>query len=148
LRYLELLQYRTWEIEAGRIPKSSALRGLRIRVPNPAAYVVQKVLIRDQRRGPQSAAKDCYYIYEVSVIFRDATLAIAEESAELRDRFQPWLKKFPKMAAPLFAGPDAEGPTAALRVFNETCAALGFKGEKLTRDMIFGAVSKLLAVMM
>jgi hypothetical protein len=147
LRYLELLQHRTWEIELGRIPEFVALRGLRIRVPNPAAYVVQKVLIRDERRSPQSAAKDCYYIYEVSVIFRDALAALAAESAALKENFKPWLKKLPKMVGPLFASPDAEGPASALRVFNEMRAALGFKSEDLTGDMIYGAVSKLLAAM-
>lgn len=147
LRYLELLQHRTWEIELGRLPEFVVLCGLRIRVPNPAAYVVQKVLIRDQRRGPQSAAKDCYYIYEVSIIFREALDAIAEESAALREAFRPWLKKFPKMVEPLFAGPSAEGPASALRVFNDMRAALGFKSADLTGEMIFGAVAKLLAAM-
>lgn len=147
LRYLELLQHRSWEIELGGIPEFVALRGLRIRVPNPAAYVVQKVLIRDQRRGSPSAAKDCYYIYEVSVIFRDTLDAIVEESAALKEKFKPCLKKFLKMAGPLFAGPNAEGPTATLRVFNEMRAALGSNSADLTGDLIYRAVSKLLAAM-
>lgn len=147
LRYLELLLHRTWEIDLGRIPEFIALRKLRVRVPNPAAYVVQKVLIREQRRSPQSAAKDCYYMYEVSVIFRDCLDAIAEESAALRARFKPWLKKFPKLAEPLFANDDAEGPVSALRVFSETRAALGLQNGDLTAAMIHRAVSKLLAAM-
>jgi hypothetical protein len=147
LRYLELLQHNTWEIDLERIPDFVALRGLRIRLPNPVAYVAQKVLIRDQRRSAQSAAKDCYYIYEVSVIFRDALDGLEAESAALKERFKPWLKRFPKMADALFANPDATGPASALRVFNETRAALGFKSDDLTGDMIYGAVSKLLAAM-
>ena len=145
LRYLELLQHRTWEIELGRIPEFVTLQGLRIRLPNPAAYVVQKILIREQRRSPQSAAKDCYYIYEVSVIFRDAMDALMEESASLREEFAPWLKKFPKMVAPLFAGENAEGPASALRVFNEARATLGFKSEDLTAEIIYRSVARLLA---
>jgi hypothetical protein len=147
LRYLELLQHRTWEIELVRIPEFVALGGLRVKVPNPAAYVVQKVLIRDQRRSAQSAAKDCYYLYEVSVIFRDALDAITEESAALRETFKPWLKKFPKMVEPLFANENAEGPAAALRVFNEARVTSGFKSEDLTAEMIYRSAARLLAAM-
>lgn len=145
LRYLELLQYRTWDVALTRIPDFIPLRGLQIRVPNPVAYVVQKVLIREQRRSPQSAAKDNYYIYEVSVIFRDAFDALAVESAALKEEFKPWLKRFPKMAGPLFASPSAEGPTSALKVFSEMSAALGFKNENLTAEMIYRSVARLLA---
>ena len=147
LRYLELLQYRTWDIELGRIPEFAKLSGLRVRVPNPAAYVVQKVLIRDQRRSAQSVAKDCYYIYEVSVIFRDSMDYIAQESNELRIKYKAWLKKFPTMAGALFASENAEGTVSALRVFKETRAALGSRGDELSAEMIHRAVTKMLSAM-
>lgn len=147
LRYLELLQYRIWDIELGSIPEFARLSGLRVRVPNPAAYVVQKVLIREQRRSAQSVAKDCYYIYEISVIFRDSLDLIAQESNELRKEYKPWFKKFPPMTEDLFASENAEGVVSALRVFKETRAALGFRSDELSAEMIYRAVTKMISAM-
>ena len=62
LRYLEILFQKPWLIDLGRVPEFKVLRGTHVHVPNPAAYVVQKVLIRDQQRGLPSLAKDCYYL--------------------------------------------------------------------------------------
>jgi hypothetical protein len=147
LRYIELLQYRTWEIDLGRIPEFAVLQGVRIRVPNPAAYVVQKVLIRGPRRSAQSAAKDCYYIYEISVIFRESLDALTQESAALKKEFQPWLRSFSKKAGKLFAGPDAEGPVSMLRVFNEAHASFGSRSVSLTPEMAWRSVEKLLVAL-
>ena len=147
LRYLELLRHNTWKINLDLIPEFVALHNLRIRIPNPAAYVVQKVLIRDQRRSSQSAAKDCYYIYEVAVIFRNALDALAQEAASLRETFKPWLKRFPKIADALFADENAEGPVSALQVFTEMGGIQGVKTGDLTAEMISKAVAKLLGAM-
>ncbi|MDA0577869.1 MAG: GSU2403 family nucleotidyltransferase fold protein [Verrucomicrobia bacterium] len=87
LRYLELLLHRTWELDLGRVPEFAQMQGTIIRIPNPAAYAVQKVLIRDQQRAAQSAAKDCYYIYEISVIFRDNLDLLAKEYSHLQEKF-------------------------------------------------------------
>ena len=92
-------------------------------------------------------AKDCYYIYEVSVIFRDSLDLIAQESNELRIKYKPWLKKFSPMAGALFASENAEGTVSALRVFKETRAALGFRSDELSAGMIHRAVTKMLSAM-
>lgn len=147
LRYLELLQYRTWEIDLGRVPESVAFRGVHIRVPNPAAYVIQKVLIRGQRRGAQSTAKDCYYIYEASVIFRDSFDALTQESAALKEEFPQLLKNFSKKAGKLFAGPDAEGPVSALRIFKEARASFGSATADLTAEMVWRSLERLLVAL-
>ena len=147
LRYLELLQYRTWEIDLDRIPEYVSLQGIRIRVPNPSAYVIQKVLIRGSRRNPQSAAKDCYYIYEISVIFRDCLDALIRESTALKAEFPPWYKNYSKKASQLFAGADAEGPISALRVFKDAHASFGFNTVDLTKEMVWRSVEKLLVAL-
>jgi hypothetical protein len=147
LHYLELLQCRTWEIELGRIPEFVVLQGVRIRVPNPAAYVIQKVLISRQRRGVQSAAKDCYYIYEVSVVFRDFLDILAQESAALREKFEPWIRNFSRKAGKLFSGSDSEGPLSVLRVFNDAHASFGGSAGSLTPEMAWRSVEKLLVAL-
>lgn len=147
LRYMEILQHRPWKIDLGSISEFNTLQGIHIRTPNPAAYVVQKVLIRDQRRSEPSAAKDCYYIYEISIIFRDSLDAIAKETTELKSRYSSWMKKFPKIAETLFADKNAAGPVSAIKVYNESLVRSGTKSVGITEEMIYRSVSKLLAAM-
>ena len=147
LRYLDLLLHRTWTLDLGRVPEFERLRGIVIRLPNPSAYVVQKVLIRDERREDLSAAKDCYYIFEVSVIFRDCLETLAKEYRELEKTFSAWVRKFKKSAAILFASDSSEGPALALRVFQDAKVNAGRNPTELTAEMIYRSVSKLLDAM-
>jgi len=102
--------------------------------------VVQKVLIRDQRRKTEYKAKDCYYIYEVSVVFRDNLTALRGEYEALQDLPGPWLRRFSKEIRILFSDEHAEGPTSALDVYNGAKVS----GPRLSADMIHRATSKLL----
>ncbi len=43
---------------------------LEIQIPNPGAYLIQKFIIKD-RRKPVFHQKDCFYIYELLLKFRD-----------------------------------------------------------------------------
>ena len=147
LRYLDLLLHRTWTLDLGRVPEFERLRGIVIRLPNPSAYVVQKVLIRDERREDLSAAKDCYYIFEVSVIFRDCLDTLAMEYRALEKTFGAWARKFKNSAAILFAGDSAEGPALALKVFRDAQLNAGRNQAELTAEMICRSVSKLLDAM-
>jgi len=149
LRYLEILFRKPWLVDLGRIHEFKALRGKRVQVPNPAAYVVQKVLIRDQRRGLPSFAKDCYYMYEISVLFHEALDAMAKEYSSLKSGLpQAWIKRFRTKANQLFKNEHAEGPTSALRVYEEAIAGGRGNSSKLNTDMIFHAVNKMLERML
>lgn len=119
LRYLELLLFNTWTVTPERIGgQLGALKGLRIRIPNPSAYVVQKTLIQDQGRKRESMAKDFYYIFEVSVVFRNALDQIAEEYKALASQSpSKWRRRFSVKIAEAFAGPDAEGTQMAWDVY-------------------------------
>jgi hypothetical protein len=140
LRYLDILAENPWRIDLGRAEPSIRMTGVMIRVPNPAAYVLQKVLIRDQGRTAASQAKDCYYIYEVSVLFRDNLPAWAEEYGRLRSLPPSWLKRFEQEARLLFRDAHAEGPISALDVFE----AAGVEGPRLSAAVIQLAVAKML----
>ena len=145
LRYLEILFQKPWLIDLGRVPEFKALRGTHVHVPNPAAYVVQKVLIRDQQRGLPSLAKDCYYIYEISILFHEAFDTIAKAYSETKSGLpQAWIKRFRTKANQLFKNEYAEGPTSALRVYEEAIAVEQGSNNKLNAEMIFRAVNKML----
>jgi hypothetical protein len=123
LRYIELLLCRPWRVEMGGIAGFEELAGRYVLVPNPAAYVVQKVLIRSQGRSLTSIQKDCYYIYEVSVLFRRALerlhaeyRVIAAESAACSN----WMAKFRASAQRLFDAETSEGPASAVRVHEDS----------------------------
>ena len=58
LRYLEMSFGYPWRVALSRVPGFERLRDVEIRVPNPAAYVVSKVLIRQEQRKPASMQKD------------------------------------------------------------------------------------------
>lgn len=143
LRYLEILARNPWQVDLGRAPEFRRFKGVMVRVPNPAAYVLQKVLIRDQRRKPESRAKDCYYMYEVSVVFRDNLAALGREYAGLRDLPAPWLRRFEKGIRSLFRDEHAEGATSALDVREGS----GIGGPRLSADIIRRAVAKMLDAM-
>jgi hypothetical protein len=118
LKYLEMLLVNPWVVDLSRICSPSSGDALpRVQLPNPASYVVQKLLIRDRWREVDAKRKDCYYIYNLSVTFRDATDKISAEYRHLKERFHPkWLERFKQVLADLFASPLADGPASALTV--------------------------------
>ncbi|OGV64049.1 MAG: hypothetical protein A2498_01850 [Lentisphaerae bacterium RIFOXYC12_FULL_60_16] len=144
LRYLDILFCRPWTVSIGKIAEFRKPGGFRVRVPNPAAYVVQKVLIRDQRRSDPSKAKDCYYLYEISVVFRDALDHLAAEFAQLAPFLPSWKKRFQHEARHLFQSRHAEGPTLAMQVYRDAGSPHSVGGRPLTPEMIYRSVNRLL----
>lgn len=117
LRYLELLHHRPWSIDAGDVAGMKALAGIQIRIPNPAAYIMQKILIQDEGRKRRDIAKDCYYVFEVSVVFRQAMPVIRKEFESIRNSFpDKWVKRFQTGIAALFRDEYAEGAAMAARM--------------------------------
>ena len=73
LRHLDILLHATWEVqlEADGV-------ALRIRVVNPSAYLVQRLLTLEERL-PAKRAKDLLYIFDTLAVF-------SESSSQLGDR--------------------------------------------------------------
>jgi len=97
-------------------------------VPNPAAYFVQKVLIRSQGRERALIEKDCYYLHEVSVLFRNASAELKAAYESMRASYPAWakwLKRYQADAAFLFSSAMAEGPTSAVCVYRDTFSGGG-----------------------
>lgn len=69
LRYLDLAQYEPWIIDTEKVPALTGLH-LKIQIPSPGAYLIQKFIIRGDRR-PAFLQKDCFYIYELILKFNE-----------------------------------------------------------------------------
>ncbi len=117
LRYLELLLTRPWVVDVGNIPGFEALKSIQLRIPNPTSYIIQKILIQDEGRKRESLAKDFYYIFEVSVLFRNALDELRRDYQELRRAFpEKWISRFERNITESFRGALAEGPVMAAQV--------------------------------
>ena len=119
LQYLNVLLINPWQVDlakarlAAEIPEKSLL----VRIPNPAAYVVQKVLIRDRQREPAAKRKDCYYIYAIALAFRKNVDVLQKCFRAVSAKIPPkWVTRFRQQLAELFADASAEGPDAAVEV--------------------------------
>jgi len=143
LRYLAMSLNNTWRIDLGKVPGFRKLKGVTVQVPNPAAYVVSKILIRGEKRKPASMEKDCFYIYEVSTVFRNAFDGIREEYDRLTPCVPKWKKRFACDAQSLFESEHSEGPVSAVGLYRE----LGeLKGETfdLTEEIVCRSVNRML----
>ncbi len=146
LRYLEMLLTNNWVVGVEKVPGFEAMKGTAVKVPNPAAYVVQKILIRGERRSSTSMEKDCFYIYEISVIFRDAFDKIREEYENLSPCAPKWKKRFATDVRALFASEDSEGPISAVRVYKDAASIHG-SIFTLTPEIVHRSVGKFLDAM-
>jgi len=147
LRYLGVLFSRPWTVQLGRVPGFEQVRDLTVGIPNPAAYVFQKIRIRDQRRRDDAAAKDCFYIYEVSVVFRDAYDAIRDEYRALSPCAPKWKRNFEIEAKELFGTEDAEGPLSVVDIAEDSATALNFADAPPTTEAVCRSVNRLLDAM-
>ncbi len=143
LRYLAMSLHNTWHVRLDRVPGFEKFRGIEIAVPNPAAYIVSKILIRGERRKPASTEKDCFYMYEVSVVFREALDAIREEYQLLEPCVPAWKKRFATDARALFQKEYSEGPVSATAVYKELGEIRGERFE-VTEEIVHRSVNKLL----
>jgi hypothetical protein len=97
LRYLDLLLFEPWEIDLPSVAGFEDMAGIpSLRLPHPLTYVMQKVLARDEwGRDPMKIEKDCYYTYEVAVVFRNTLAHLATILPRLRGAFPtPWVDRF------------------------------------------------------
>ena len=147
LRYLDLLLHRPWSVNMNGIAGFEDVAGLHVLVPNPSAYVVQKILIREQNRPVEDMAKDCYYIYEISVIFRQAMDRLHEEYQAIESCFPAkWAKTFKASFQRLFSAENSEGPSSAVRVHESTGAVRQAEG-MVTPRMVHLSGQKLVAAL-
>jgi len=147
LRYLDLLLFEPWTIDVAGVPGFDDLAGLPpLRIPHPMTYVMQKVLARDEwGRAPQKIEKDCYYIYEVSVVFRDAIdTLVAVLPGVTREFPRSWIDRFARGIESLFRAPASEGPVSAVRVAGAAAIGIG-DAPRISEAMVHASVGRLIA---
>jgi len=100
LRYLELLLEEPWSVRlSARLGFPIGAEGVQIRIPNPASFIAQKLLVLECR-APEKQAKDLLYIHDTLRLFSEqlgalrASWALAQRkqhpnvSRRLRERTQ------------------------------------------------------------
>jgi hypothetical protein len=129
LRYLELLLETPWRVSFAGIPGIEAEgEPLTVQVPHPGAFMVQKLLIVDERTRADRRAKDLAYLYQVASLFRRELPALAAEVRARMDSvlaWRRWLGRARREGNVLFATPAAPGGAVAHRVLTAELAGLG-----------------------
>ncbi|HYV43260.1 MAG TPA: GSU2403 family nucleotidyltransferase fold protein [Myxococcaceae bacterium] len=81
LRYVDLLLEAPWSVRIHqRLGFPVGKEGFQIRIPNPASFIAQKMLVLD-RRAPSKRPKDLLYMHDTLVLF-------SQEQAALRASWQ------------------------------------------------------------
>jgi hypothetical protein len=147
LRYLDLLLFEPWSIDIGRVTGFGDMAGLPpLRIPQPLTYVMQKVLARREPGRPaDKLEKDCYYLYETSVVFRDALDAVVAALPAVRRSFpEGWFTRFVRDMNRLFETPQSEGPVSAVRVASASVAGLS-GSPRIDEIMVHASVGRFIA---
>jgi hypothetical protein len=131
LRYIELLLNSPWQVTLDQSTVLSATGQFRVRVANPVAFIVQKMLIY-QKRSPLQRAKDILYIHDTLQTFG---ARLDELRAEWQDSVRPLLPAkgahvadisatlFEAMSDPIRAAAlMGVGRTLSAEAIRETCA--------------------------
>jgi hypothetical protein len=143
LRYLAMSLENTWSVQLATIPDFRDLKNISVKVPNPAAYIVSKVLVGDEKRSLSSFKKDCFYIYEVSTIFRNAPYELHKEYDRLSPCTPNWKRRFRENARNLYATESSEGVVNAVDVFR-AIGELQHNDFELTEEIVCRSVNKML----
>jgi len=83
LRYVDLLLVRPWTVTLTRKAGVAITQSRIVRIPNPAAYIVQKMLVLP-RRPPDKQAKEILYVHDTFALFSDALDTLSSEWGALK----------------------------------------------------------------
>ena len=138
LRYLDLLLDTPIEMDASRVRELGLAHRRKILLPQPANYVVQKILAWPER-APEKRDKDLAYIYEVALLTRDRWDEVARSLVELRRRHPaPWFSRARKLMEKLFASDTSDGPIAVARQYRGLVTKGGAPSERAVWTVVRG----------
>jgi len=83
LRYLDILLASPWQVTLTRDRGFPVARSRAISIPNPAAYIVQKMLVLP-KRSPDKQSKDLLYVHDTFAIFADSLASVRAAWEALR----------------------------------------------------------------
>jgi hypothetical protein len=103
LRHLDVLLLSPWQVTISPEHGFPVGKPTAIRIPNPAAYLVQKVLVL-RSRAPGKQAKDVLYLHDTLAIFADALHVLGAAWTALRPQLDPaHVRTFEERAAGLIS---------------------------------------------
>lgn len=89
LRYVDLLLEEPWRVRLSEhLGFPVGPEGVQIRIPNPACFIAQKLLVLD-RRPPEKQSKDLLYIHDTIALFSRKLEGVAGAWGRVRDRKHP-----------------------------------------------------------
>ncbi len=111
LPFMEILFEQTITVSGSTVPDSCLPLDVRFRVPHPVPYIVQKVLIRPNRRE-EKRNKDLAYIYDAVLLFHPQwdELARVRRRLQADSRFEQWILDARATLSDLFHSEISEGP--------------------------------------
>lgn len=112
LHYVDLLLEHTWTLPLDAL-SAGELEG-NVRVPTPAAFILQKALSHRSRTDPLKKEKDLYYIFYVMDAFRRWHPWIGEELKTLAAARGSWFGRALRDLEAAFETPDSSGVDALL----------------------------------
>ena len=117
LRFLDLLLKNPWTMNTSSVPGLKKYPKLVVKVPHPAMFIMQKILISDRRTG-KSRPKDFAYIYQTLSYLREDLVAIAKEYNILIDNpeWKKWYRRFIRSSKEIFGTSQKNGPIGASEI--------------------------------
>jgi hypothetical protein len=88
LRHLDILLMAPWQVTLASGSGFPVARPTVIQIPNPAAFMVQKILVLGKRM-PAKQAKDLLYLHDTLSVFADALPKVRTEWASLKPQMVP-----------------------------------------------------------
>ncbi|MBI4382384.1 MAG: hypothetical protein HY574_14500 [candidate division NC10 bacterium] len=129
LRYLDLLLESPWRVPLAGLPGiPEENTTFEVRLPHPGFFIVQKILISEERNLQDKRPKDMASVYQVVSLFRRELIALAEDvrvQMGATPTWRKWLVRFKRLAGSLFGGPTAPGVTEAYTVLQVEIAGSG-----------------------
>ncbi len=123
LRHLDLLGHETLSIDARRVTDLGVEDALEVRIPNPATYVLQKVLARKERVAAKRP-KDMAYAFDVAMLSRpiwDRLAGVLQRAGDSDSVWKASIAKARERIRTLFDGEHSDGVIEAARVYRDFC---------------------------
>lgn len=117
LRYLELLLDSPIEFDASRVPELVLREPIMVNLPDPASYVLQKMLAWSER-AVDKREKDLAYLFEVAMLTKGRRAEVAGTVRRLETTYpQEWFARVRRLVKWQFITEPAEGAIAVVRQY-------------------------------
>lgn len=123
LRYLDLLLWNPFHFDLSSIGELGRPNELKVQIPRPGAYLVQKVLCSEDRNSRDKRDKDLAYCYDVATLTHGNWDEIRSELSELeteRGEWSKWIERVRTILKNAFLGENAFAPMAVERLYDDS----------------------------